>query len=243
MAPETTVQAPESVPETAARWEDFVDVFVAPRAVFRRRANDSWWVPLLVLCALSTALYYVFLPVQAVLQENAMLNNPNITPEAMEAARRMGPTMRVVSGIFTPVFVAIFTLILGLVSWIAGKVTSIDLPFRRALTITALVSFLAVVQQLVAGVLMSVKLRAGGELDPIRDYSFGLLRFIPTSELNAGVIALLSRIDLFAFWQFGWFAIALIAAANAPKGAAWLAASVVWLAGALPFLFQAMAAR
>src|SRR5262245_12379352 len=52
MAPETSVQAPESAPKKASRWEDFVDIFMSPSQLFRRRADDSWTMPILVVCLL-----------------------------------------------------------------------------------------------------------------------------------------------------------------------------------------------
>jgi hypothetical protein len=243
MPTETTIPNQDAPARTASRWEDFIDVFFSPSELFRRRANDSWTVPIIVLCVVSIVLYFAFLPVQRVIQEAAMLNNPNMSPQQLEAARNMGPAMQVISGIVIPIFVLVFTLLFGFIAWIAGKITSIDLPFKRALTITAFVSFLTIIQQLVAGVLMSLKLRSGAELDAVKDASFGVLRFMQTSELSAGMVGLLSRIDIFAFWQFAWFAIAFMAAAKASRGNAIIAAAVLWLTGALPFMLQAMSTR
>ncbi len=239
MSTETAVQPPPSSAAPASRWEDFVDVFLSPSELFRRRASDSWTVPLIVLSVLGVALYYGFLPVNKVMTEVAMTSNPNMTPEQRQAALGMARTFQLLGGIFVPIFMVVMILIAAFISWLAGKATSIDLPFKRALTINTFIGFLTLVQQLVTGVLLSLKLRSGAELDPIKDASFGVLRFLQPADMNQAVVALVGRIDLFAFWQFAWIGIALIAACKAPRGAAWTAAAILWLAGSLPMLIRA----
>src|SRR5262245_13468117 len=161
MAPETSVQAAESAPKAASRWEDFVDIFLSPGELFRRRANDSWSVPIIVICALSVVLYFAFGPVYQAIQEAALANNPNIPPERLEAVRNAGPIMRVVGAIFIPITIAVISLVSGLFLWLTGLATGIEMRFKRALMITAYIGIVGVVQQIAINVAMSLKLRSG----------------------------------------------------------------------------------
>jgi Yip1-like protein len=243
MEPEASVHAPESAPKEASRWEDFVDVFLSPRELFRRRADDYWWVAMLVLSMGSLALFIAFSPVIRVIQETAMLNNPNVKPEQVEAVRNMGPLFLVLGGTWLVIMLWLITLVTGFLAWLTGKITSIDLPFRRALTTTAYVSLIGLVQQAASSLAMSLKLRAGAEVDLIRDSSFGVLRFLDSSSMNWAVLAALSRIDIFALWVFAWYVVAFMAAARAPRGAAMITATVPWLFGGLLYLLNVMGSR
>ena len=51
---------PATIPSapTASRWEDFIDIFTSPSAVFRRRENSGFGMPLLVFTLLFGILIY-----------------------------------------------------------------------------------------------------------------------------------------------------------------------------------------
>lgn len=235
----TTVQTPET-PKTAARWEDFIDLFFSPAELFRRRANDGWGIPFLVLILVGIAVYYAFLPVTRAITEAAMTSRPGMTPEQMEQARGMVGIFQLLGGITVPIFVFIFTMIFAAITLVSSKIASIEMPFRRAAMIVTFIGFLTTIQQIIGYALMSFKLKAGQEIDPVKDMSFGVLRFLDTENMNAAMVGLLSRIDVFALWSFAWMVIALMAASRAPRGAAIIASAVVWLVGALPIMIQAM---
>jgi hypothetical protein len=222
----------EAPPEKAARWEDFIDVFFSPRELFTRRANDSWTVPVLVIMALSLVLAFAFRPVQEAMREAAM-SSREMTAEQQAAVARTGGVMSTVGVIIAPIGMGFAVLVGGLITWIAAKITSLDVNFKRALMITAFVSFITVLQQVVAGVFMLMKLNKGGEIDLMKDNSFGVLRFMEPKEMNDVVVAALSRVDLFAIWNLVLFAIAFMAAAKAPKPYAWAAAGIIWVIGGI----------
>ena len=54
---ETTVAAAPP-PEKAARWEDFVDIFVSPREVFARREDGRFVVPLIFVTLVMVGLFF-----------------------------------------------------------------------------------------------------------------------------------------------------------------------------------------
>ena len=44
-------------PQRVAIWEDFIDIFYAPSAVFRRREHGSVFIPLIVVTLLTGAIF------------------------------------------------------------------------------------------------------------------------------------------------------------------------------------------
>jgi hypothetical protein len=224
-----TTEAPV---EKAARWEDFIDIWFSPRQLFARRANDSWAVPMLVIALASLALAFAFRPVQQAMQQAAMADR-GMTEEQMAAARNMTGVMSIIGVIFAPIGMTVAVLIASLFTWIAAKIASVDVPFRRALMITAFVTFVTLLQQTIGSILMSLKLSKGQEIDIVKDNSFGVLRFMEPSQINDIVVALLSRLDIFAIWTMVLYAI------EAPKGAAWTAAIILWVIGGLFMLIPA----
>src|SRR6478672_4371229 len=45
-------------PEKASLLDDFMDIFYAPSAVFARRANSSFWIPLLIVSLLLGVIFF-----------------------------------------------------------------------------------------------------------------------------------------------------------------------------------------
>jgi hypothetical protein len=45
--------------QSAAIWEDFIDIFYAPSAVFRRRENGNVFIPLAVITILCGVIFYL----------------------------------------------------------------------------------------------------------------------------------------------------------------------------------------
>ena len=54
-------QAPQVEARKTPLWEDVIDIFVSPAELFRRRAQDGWVKPWLVLSVVFVALAFVFL--------------------------------------------------------------------------------------------------------------------------------------------------------------------------------------
>ena len=93
--PTSTPTAPAP---TTSFWEDVIDIFVSPAAVFRRRQNTSVWPPMLFV-ALSIAIIFfaTFNTLEPIFDAEftrntakAMANNPQMTPEMMERMRGFG---------------------------------------------------------------------------------------------------------------------------------------------------------
>jgi len=239
---DSTVTTQEQPPATekASRWEDFIDVFISPAELFRRRANDSWTIPVIVLAVASLVVYFGFMSVNRAFMNATMAQAVAENPQAAAGMERMVGMQSTIGGIFLPIGMVIGVMIAALFIWFACKIMSIELRYRQALTISAFVGFLMVLQMLVVSIVAMFKVNRGEALDPISDRSTGILYFMEPAEMNAAVIALLSRVDVFAIWTAIITAIALIAVTNAPRNRAYVAAALVWFIGAVPMLIPAM---
>jgi hypothetical protein len=122
--------------ERASVWEDFIDIFYAPSQVFARRAQGSFWVPMLVVTVVMGVLLYLNNGVMQPIFDAefnrgiaaAMRTNPRLTPEMAENFRQMS---RRFASIGAFVFVPLGIFMTGTVLWIAGKLFSRSRPIER----------------------------------------------------------------------------------------------------------------
>lgn len=239
---ETEVVTPEAQStQQASRWEDFVDIFISPGELFRRRANDSWIIPL-IACALLTILFYFAFPsVQRAFAEAQIAQMIAKRPELAERmqGRGYGSTQHVIGGIVTPIGMTLFIVIGAFLTWLAAKMTGVAATWRKSLMINAWIAVIMAFSQLIINVLALLKVNAGEGLHPWSDRSLGIVRFMDADATNGALLALLSRIDPFAIWALILMAIAFEAAAGAPRSRAWATSAIVWILLALPFLIPA----
>jgi hypothetical protein len=229
----TETETVTSAPEKASRWEDFIDVIFSPGELFDRRANDGWFKPFLILCAVCIVLYYVLLPVTAGLWEAMMRENapPNATPAQIEQSASV---MKWFYGIMVP-----FGFLLVIATSAVGikLVSSLLEPastWRQAFTISTYSMFVAVPQTVLIALAVMIKNQTGGNLS-MADSSFGVMRFTG-SDLDPVMRTLLTRVDLFAIWSAVLVAIGLIHVVRMEKSKAIIAAAIVWALIAVPSL-------
>ena len=230
MANDSAVEAPAQ----SSRWEDLVDVFFSPGELFRRRASDPWWRPFLLLCALSIVLYYVFLPINAVMWEAMMMENApaNADPAQLQQGAQF---MKYLGGIFVPfgyIFMIGFTA-LGLK--LASAMLEPSAKWGQAFTISTYAAFVVIPQQILATVMIYLKSQSGTVTTS--DASFGVLRFM--EKPDAVLQAVLGRLDLFPIWTAVLCAVGLVVIVGMPRGKALIAALIGWLFVALPGLAAA----
>lgn len=238
-------QATPVPPARAAIWEDFIDIFYAPSAVFRRRENGNFFVPLVVITILCGALFYLN---SGALQPmfdaefdrqmaTVMRQNPRITPEVVERMRGFAVRMQQVAMfIFIPV--AIFGI--GVTTWLVGKLVDAKQTFRAALVVAAY----AYSPRIVDGVLYGLQ---GLFLDPTTldgrfRLSFGIGRFLDPDTASPLLLAIVGRIDLITIWITVLIAIGLCVTGRIPLRKAAIAAAIVWFVGGLPLVIGALRA-
>jgi hypothetical protein len=230
-----TTETPQPT-EKASRWEDYIDIFFSPAELFRRRANDKWWVPLAVVAALSMVLYYAFIPVQTAFAQAQLADRLAGNPDAQARMQQMGNTFQLIGGAFIPIMMAVIIALGAGITWVVAKLTGINLSMKQSLTINAFLGMLVVVQQIIVSVLAFLKVNRGEALHPFKDRSTGVIRFLDIDSMPDVAVAFLSRVDILAFWILIWTAIALVTVTGAPKGRAYLASAIIWVVGVLPVL-------
>lgn len=242
METETITQDPTVPTEKASRWEDFVDIFFSPAELFRRRAHESWAIPMVVVAVLSTIVYFGFPSVNRAFAEAQIAQMVAKRPELAERMAGQTPgagIQNIIGGVILPLAITLFVVLSAFFTWLAAKVTGVDLTWRRALLINAWLGMIGVLAQLAVYVVAFLKVNQGEALHPLTDRSVGVAHFMNAESTNPVVLALLGRIDLFAFWTLLVMAIALTVVAAAPKAKAYATATIVWFAIALPFLVGA----
>jgi hypothetical protein len=230
-------------PGRAGLWEDFVDIFYNPSAVFARRADGKFGMALLLLVVVGTVL--VFLTknaIQPVMDAEfarqsaaAMRKNPNLTAEQMASGRGFFET-------FAPIFFALGLTIsvfgTGLVLWLVGKLVDAKESVTAAImiaTYSEVPRLVQIVTNAAQGLLMSPE-----SLNSMNAVAFNLARFMDPDKASPVMIALASRVDLFTIWITVLLAIGLHVVGKLPKQQAGIAAGITWLIGALPAVLGAL---
>jgi hypothetical protein len=88
-------------PASVPFWEDLLEIFYAPRAVFERRKNSGFGLPLLVLFVVGTGLFFVGRSALEPVYDGeidrgiaqAMKSNPQMTPEMAERGKEVGKSI------------------------------------------------------------------------------------------------------------------------------------------------------
>jgi len=236
-------QATPAVTPRAAIWEDFVDIFYAPSAVFSRRENGSFFIPLAVITVICGALFYLnsgaLQPMFDAEFDRAMAaatrQNPNMPAEAIERMRGFATRMQMVM-IFIFLPVAIFGI--GITTWLTGKLVDAKQSFRAALVVGAY----AYAPRILDGVLQGLQ---GLFLDPAQidgrfRLTLGVGRFLDPDTVSPLLLAVVGRVDLITIWITALVAIGLCVTGRIPMAKAAIAAAIVWLVGGLPLIIPAL---
>jgi len=233
--------APPPKQEKASLLDDFMDIFYAPSAVYARRANTSFWVPLLIITLLIGVIFIanrdLLEPIMDAEMTRALAkqSGQQLTPEQMEAGRKFtGMFATVGSFLFTPIGI----LVLGFVVWLVGKF----FDAKQTLNAAIVVATFAYVPRIVEGVVNRVQglLIDTSSLNSRYSLSLGLGRFFDADTANPMLLALIGRIDVFTIWVTVLIAIGLAVTGKISRGSAAIAAAIVWRVGALPSVASAL---
>ena len=234
--------APAAPVKTTARWEDFIDIFYNPSAVFARRANSGFGIPMLVVALLVGGIMLVtFNAMQPVMDAEfsrviaKASQAPNWKPEMAQTMRTMGSVTAKIGG-FIGMPIAIF--ITGLVLWMVGKFFDAKESLNSALMVTSY-AFVPRVLAAVLTVVQALLLNPDG-LNGMNRLSIGPARFLDPDVASPVMVALASRFDLITIWCTVLLAIGLSVTGKIPRARAAIAAAIVWALAALPALGQAM---
>ncbi|MEO8635947.1 MAG: YIP1 family protein [Gemmatimonadales bacterium] len=236
----TAVDRPPSV------WEDLLELFYAPRAVFeRRRETPAFGLALIILVAAILLLTFVFKGVMEPVFEaefhrgtvQAMKQNPQLTPEMMEQGKQFWQKFMVVIIGFT---MLIMPLVLGLVLWVVGKLVESKAALGQAMMVATYAMFPRVLE----GIINAIQMLALplDNIDSRFRVTIGIGRLLDPVSTNPLVYALLTRVDLFTLWVTLLLGIGIAVMGKLSRERAILVAVVMWIVGAIPAVWGAVKA-
>jgi hypothetical protein len=241
-APAGDQQTTPSSAKPASVWEDFIDIFYAPSDVYARRANSSFFLPLVVVTLLTGILFVVNSGVLAPIMDAEMgrsfaaMQKKGVTlnQAQIDTARRFSETFgKIAAFIFMPVGI-FFT---GLFLWVVGKFVESKQTLGQGLMVAAYAFLPRVIESVVTAiqglVLDTSKMNGRFRI------SLGLGRFFDPDTTSPLLLALIGRIDVFTIWVTILLAIGLSVTGKISRQRAAIAAVIVWFLGALPTVLQA----
>jgi len=234
-APVPAVTAPAAAPKTSF-WEDLIDIFISPAAVFRRRENASPWpIFLFVVIGFAVIFYATFPAIQPAIDGEFTRNlpkmqaqNPNLTPEM---------TQKIQNGIdtwsrYSAGLLAVATLLFnGLLVWLISKLFAAKEGFAAAMLISGYAYLPRLLGAVISGAIALV-------VDPTTLNSAAMLtlspaRFLDPNTASPFMIALLSRLDVMIIWETVLLAIGVAVIGKIPKDKAAIFGAVMWIVGGL----------
>jgi hypothetical protein len=234
MSESTSVNA--SAPKPASFWEDLIDIFYQPTDVFRRRQSASAWPPFLfVVIASGVITFATFNAIEPAFAGDfartipaIMRQNPQMTQEMADKAR----TFQEISvRYFAGVFIAVSILIVGLLTWLFGKMFGAVESFGAAM----LIASYAYMPRLLGTILSSAQ---GLLLDPLSvtslsSLSLGPARFLDPATASPVLMVLLMRLDVTVLWETVLLAIGLAVLGKISKSQATVFGILIWVVGGL----------
>ncbi len=226
-----------------AYWEDFIDIFHSPSAVFARRENGNAWIPIVVLTVLLTVLFLAGQGVLSPLMDSEfnrraaemMKRNPNLTADRLASMRHF---QEMFAPVFVLVAVPISIFVTAVVLWVVGKIVDATESLRTAVIVTAYAMVPKVVDSIVS--IVQAMFMDPSSLTNVKQLSLGPARFLNPDTTAPLALALLGRLDIFTIWITVLLAIGLAVTGRIPRTRAAVAAVVVWLLGSVPGIIQAV---
>lgn len=219
----------QTVVAKASRWEDFVDIFISPKEVFERRRDGRFGVALAVLTVLLTVLTYGYYSALSTAFEGDIARSAALAGEeaaqSMEMMAKFGQSLAIFGSLLTVPLGVFFS---GLCIWIVARVFGGRLSVGLGVTIATFAAFPRIFTML-SGILQGILFNP----DSLTRISAGPARFLDPGTTSTAMIAAASRIDLFVLWSVILTAIGLRIIAGLRQSSAYMAAILLWLAGAL----------
>lgn len=240
---ETVTPAADVAAKPAALWEDFVDVFTNPSAVFARRRDGSYAGGVTLLATLAAlvfvatrAFWQPFFERQMQLGMAAQQAAGKLTAEQVEQARgsleRIAAVTTWVGGVLsTPVSVLLVALlVLG-----AARAVGVKLSYGQSLVAAAMAYVPRILETIVSAGILAVK-------DPTT-FSLGAVPASPAALLGPGAsafaVAILNRFDPFVLWGTVLIGIGVAVIGRVGRSKGLTAAGLVWGVATLGALLNA----
>jgi hypothetical protein len=240
------MSAPRAAERAPSVWEDLLEIFYAPTAVFeRRRETPAFGLALVLFVVLVVGLSFAFRDLMEPIFDvefkrgmaQAMKANPQLTPEMMEKGRGIAKKFLLVAvgfyGLITP-------LLLGIILWFVGKLMDSKAEVGQLTMVSTYAMFPRVLESILGAVQMLVL--PEGSIRSRYSLTLGVGRFLDPDSTSPLLLALLGRLDLFTLWVTALLGIGLAVMGRIPKSRAFVGAALMWLIGAIPAIWGAVRA-
>ena len=197
--------APATPAKPAALWEDLIDIFTSPAAVFTRRRDGRFWLAMLAFTLVGALTFVVARPsVQPMLDRQVALAEAKIdanrqVPAEQRAAQKGGVRRFVESpwAMAFPVLILPISLFAGaLTAWSVGKAFGSEASYGQALAVISIAGLPRVVLGLItAGVTVAL----GRQIEFAHQLTLGPGTVL--GDVGAVASGVLQRIDVGLFWQ------------------------------------------
>jgi len=238
----TDITQTAAAPNAPSFWEDVIEIFVHPVDVFRRRADTSFWPPLLFVAitigVITFATFNVLTPIfEAEFARNTAKQVAQ-NPQAAAQINAMKDTMLNVSKFTIPIFLIIGTMVLGLVTWLVSKMFDAKTTAGQGL----LVASWAYMPRVLGTIAVSAQalFMDPAKLNSQLAVSLSPARFLDVETANPILYQMLGRLDLMILWETVLLAIGIYVTGKITKNQAIVFGVLIWLLGAVPVLRNAI---
>jgi len=230
------VLSPPTAPKQPSVFEDFVDIFYAPRQVFARRRQGEFFGALVAVSVLAGVLGFLFYnllePAYSAMTDRAveqmLAKNPQMKAEQVAGMRGFMEK----SQAFGPIIGVPISAFLGAIGiWIVAKFFDAKQTFGQSLTVSTYSLFPLLLLWISMAALSF--LVAPESVEGLQSYMLSPARFVDADTANPGLLAGLMRIEPFTIWgaYITGVGISELGKVSLAKGLG--AAAVVWILGTL----------
>ena len=231
---------PPPAPPTTPIWEDFIDIFTSPSAVFERRKDDPNFFPPWIFFVVVAAVvviggWGIFEPIAHADQvrgmEKYIASHPDLPANIVEQMRSGNMPGAGIAKYIVPVVAVIVVLLTGLCTWLAGKMLGAATTVGQALMVAAYAYFPKILDAFVQiGLALSLPdsmLNTAGHL------KLGPSMALDPDHSSLVLSAFVTRLDVFTIWTTVLLAIGLKVTGKLDTQKAAIAGVIIWLLGAL----------
>lgn len=239
----STVAATDVDVKPAGIWEDFIDIFTSPSAVFARRRDGAYAGGVTLLASLAAvafaatrAFWEPYIDHQFQLGIAAQQAAGKITPQQVEQARgSMEKVASVTSWMAGVLGTPIAVLVVALLVLGAARVVGTRLTYGQSLVAATMAYVPRVLETLVSAGILATK-------DPTT-FALGAVPASPAALLGSTAspfaVAILNRIDPFVLWGTVLIGIGVAVLGRTARSKAFTAAGLVWGVATLVTLLNA----
>lgn len=238
--PPMTDVTPPPAPPTTPVWEDILDIFISPSTVFERRKEDpTFFLPWIIFVAVIAALviggWGILEPVMHADQmravERAIASHPDLPPNIVEAMRSGNTPGAGIAKFIVPIAAAVVVLLVGLVTWLGGRVVGATTTLAQGMMVAAYAYFPKILDG-IASLVLAIAL-PDSMLNTAGHLKLGPSMFLDPDRTPLVLTAVVTRLDLFTLWTTVLLALGLKVTGKLTTQKAVIAGIVIWCIGAL----------